>query len=95
QLCGRAGRQGDPGSAQFFLCLEDELLEALGPARHEKLKQIGRAGQRSDWQTFQPLFETAQQRMERKHYKQRVDLMVYEKQRQEILKELGAGPYVD
>lgn len=95
QLCGRAGRQGDPGSAQFYLCLEDELLEALGHAKYEQLKEIGRAGKRTDWQSFQPLFETAQQRMERKHYKQRVDLMVYEKQRQEILKELGADPYVD
>jgi preprotein translocase subunit SecA len=95
QLAGRAGRQGDPGSAQFYLCLEDELLEALGAGKFEQLKEMGKAGKRFDWQSLQPLFETAQQRMERKHYKQRVDLMVYEKQRQEILKELGADPYVD
>jgi preprotein translocase subunit SecA len=95
QLCGRSGRQGDPGSAQFYLCLEDELLEALGHDRFEKLKSSGRENKRSDWQAYQPLFETAQTKMERKHYKQRVDLMVYEKQRQEILKELGADPYVD
>ena len=81
-----------PGSAQFYLCLEDELLEALGAGKFEQLKEMGKAGKRSDWQSLQPLFETAQQRMERKHYKQRVDLMVYEKQRQEILKELGADP---
>ena len=36
QLMGRAGRQGDPGSAQFFLCLEDELLEALGERRRNR-----------------------------------------------------------
>jgi preprotein translocase subunit SecA len=30
QLIGRAGRQGDPGSAQFMLSLEDQLLEGLG-----------------------------------------------------------------
>ena len=26
QLRGRSGRQGDPGSSIFFLCLEDDLL---------------------------------------------------------------------
>ena len=30
QLCGRAGRQGDPGSSQFFLSLEDDLLRIFG-----------------------------------------------------------------
>ncbi len=30
QLRGRSGRQGDPGSAQFFLSLEDDLLRVFG-----------------------------------------------------------------
>ena len=30
QLRGRAGRQGDPGSSQFLVSLEDELLEKYG-----------------------------------------------------------------
>lgn len=30
QLRGRAGRQGDPGLSQFFVCLEDELLIQYG-----------------------------------------------------------------
>ena len=29
-LRGRAGRQGDPGSSRFFLCLEDKLLRIFG-----------------------------------------------------------------
>jgi hypothetical protein len=33
--------------------------------------------------------------MEKRHRRNRVDLMVYEKRRQEILKDLGADPYVD
>jgi preprotein translocase subunit SecA len=95
QLAGRAGRQGDPGSAAFFLSLEDELLEALGPARQERLKLRGRRGGEADWDAHQPLFEKSQRRVERRHYRSRVDLMVHEKQRQEILKDLGADPYVD
>jgi preprotein translocase subunit SecA len=96
QLAGRAGRQGDPGSAQFFLSLEDELLEGLGMARRETLRAYGQgAAGRDNWDGYLPLFKRAQRRVERRHYKNRVDLMVHEKQRQEILKDLGADPYVD
>jgi preprotein translocase subunit SecA len=95
QLIGRAGRQGDPGSAQFFLSLEDELLEAHGAGRFESLKQRGRKGGAGDWSGYQGLFERAQRLVEARHYKSRVDLMVHEKQRQEILKDLAADPYVD
>jgi preprotein translocase subunit SecA len=95
QLEGRSGRQGDPGSAQFFLSLEDELLEGLGPRRQESLKQRGQRGGSGSWDGYRPVFLRAQRRVERRHYKQRVDLMLYERQRQEILKDLGADPYVD
>ncbi len=37
QLRGRGGRQGDPGSSQFFVSLEDELLRIFGG---EKLKSL-------------------------------------------------------
>jgi preprotein translocase subunit SecA len=95
QLAGRSGRQGDPGTSQFFLCLEDELLEGLGPRRQAKMRAIGARDDAQDWQQYQPLFLKAQRRVERRHRKERVDLMIYEKQRQEILKDLGADPYVD
>jgi preprotein translocase subunit SecA len=35
QLRGRAGRQGDPGSSQFFLSFEDELMRRFGGERIE------------------------------------------------------------
>ena len=37
QLRGRAGRQGDPGSSQFFLSLEDDLLRIFGGDRIKSL----------------------------------------------------------
>jgi preprotein translocase subunit SecA len=37
QLRGRAGRQGDPGSSQFFLSLEDDLLRIFGGDRIKAL----------------------------------------------------------
>ena len=33
QLRGRAGRQGDPGSSQFFVALEDDLMRLFGTER--------------------------------------------------------------
>jgi preprotein translocase subunit SecA len=95
QLIGRTGRQGNIGSSQFMLSLEDELLEGLGQSRWNRLKEIGRRGKGGDWNSYLPLFMLAQRRVERRHYISRVDLMVHEKQRQEILKDLGADPYVD
>lgn len=95
QLAGRAGRQGDPGSAQFFLSLEDELLEGLGQDAQDYYHELGQRGGPGNWQRFHPIFPRAQRKLEKRHYRQRVDLMVYEKQRQEVLKDLGADPYVD
>lgn len=37
QLRGRAGRQGDPGSSQFFVSLEDDLMRLFGSDRIAKL----------------------------------------------------------
>jgi preprotein translocase subunit SecA len=95
QLAGRAGRQGDPGSVQFFLSLEDELLDGLGPRRQAALAERGRQGGQLAWEGYRSVFRWAQRRVERRHYRQRVDLMVYEKQRGEVLKDLSANPYVD
>ncbi|EOV9528815.1 accessory Sec system translocase SecA2 [Bacillus cytotoxicus] len=39
QLKGRAGRQGDPGSSQFFLSLEDDLIQRFAHEEVEKLKK--------------------------------------------------------
>jgi preprotein translocase subunit SecA len=95
QLEGRSGRQGDSGSAQFFLSLEDELLEGLGASRQEALRARGRRGGETDWNRFLPLFLRAQARIERRHYRNRVDLLIHERIRQEVLRDLGADPYVD
>jgi preprotein translocase subunit SecA len=95
QLLGRAGRQGDPGSGQFFLSLEDRILEALGIEAWERLKACGRGGAESDWDRFRPLFVKAQKRTERKHLRQRLDMMFYHRNRWEQLGDIGADPFVD
>ena len=37
QLRGRSGRQGDPGSSQFYVSLEDKLMRLFGSERIAKL----------------------------------------------------------
>ena len=39
QLRGRAGRQGDPGSSRFFLCLEDDLMRIFAGDKVKALMQ--------------------------------------------------------
>lgn len=40
QLRGRAGRQGDPGSSQFFVSLEDDLMRKFGSERIKKMMEV-------------------------------------------------------
>ncbi|MEQ8786459.1 MAG: preprotein translocase subunit SecA [Pirellulaceae bacterium] len=42
QLAGRAGRQGDPGSAQFFLSGEDPLIQNHAPLLAARMERLGR-----------------------------------------------------
>jgi len=95
QLLGRAGRQGDPGSGQFFVSLEDKLLEALGQQEQQRLEALGRAGGNRDWNEFRNLFAKAQRLTEQKHYRQRLDMMYYHRQRREQLGDISADPFVD
>ena len=46
QLRGRAGRQGDPGSSQFYVSLEDELMRRFGSERISAL--MDRLGMEED-----------------------------------------------
>ena len=42
QLRGRSGRQGDPGSTQFFISLEDDLMRLFGGERMQSvLERVG------------------------------------------------------
>src|SRR5699024_4441377 len=45
-LRGRSGRQGDPGSSQFFVSLEDELMRRFGSERVSGM--MGKLGMEDD-----------------------------------------------
>ncbi len=92
QLAGRSARQGDPGYCQFFVSLEDEIIEAYGekPAARLRKRYKGRGELTSG--SMRRLVLTAQGKKERQHYRDRKMLMSYEKQRAEMRKNMGLNP---
>ncbi len=92
QLAGRCARQGDPGYCQFFVSLEDEIIEAYGekPAKRLRKRYAGRGELTSG--AMRRLVLAAQARKERQHYRDRKLLMNYEKQRAEMRKNMGLNP---
>ena len=98
QLRGRAGRQGDPGSSQFYLSLEDELMRRFGS------ENIMGMMERLGFDEDQPIesrlisraIESAQKRVEGNNFDQRKVVLQYDdvmnqqreiiyKQRREVL----------
>jgi preprotein translocase subunit SecA len=92
QLSGRCARQGDPGLAQFFICLDDEIIEAFGEKPAARIrKRLGGSGELTSV-GMRRYFVAAQRKKERQHFRDRKLLMHYEKQRAEMRKNMGLNP---
>jgi preprotein translocase subunit SecA len=98
QLRGRAGRQGDPGSSQFYLSLEDELMRRFGA--DNIMAMMDRLGMEEDQPIESKLItraiESAQKRVEGNNFDVRKVVLQYDdvmnqqreiiyKQRREVL----------
>ncbi|KRE97935.1 preprotein translocase subunit SecA [Paenibacillus sp. Soil766] len=98
QLRGRAGRQGDPGSSQFYLSLEDELMKRFGA--ENIMAMMDRLGMEEDQPIESKLIsravESAQKRVEGNNFDVRKVVLQYDdvmnqqreiiyKQRRELL----------
>ena len=70
QLRGRAGRQGDPGSSQFFIAMDDDLMRLFGSDRIQPI--IAKLGVGDDQAIEHSLLssqiENAQKRVESRNY---------------------------
>ena len=98
QLVGRTARQGESGSCQFYLSLEDELLESLGDRRLDPLRR--RAQRAADQngelsRKWLPVFRRMQVSLERQHVRQRRELMQHERRRREACEKTGLDPWLD
>ncbi|QTV05116.1 preprotein translocase subunit SecA [Faecalibacter bovis] len=92
QLRGRAGRQGDPGSSQFYISLEDSLMRLFGSERIAKLMdRMGhKDGEVIEHSMITKSIERAQKKVEENNYGVRKRLLEYDdvmnKQREVIYK---------
>jgi preprotein translocase subunit SecA len=80
QLRGRAGRQGDPGSSQFFVCLEDDLMRKFGSERIAKLMdRLGlKEGEVITHSMVSKSIERAQKKVEENNFGIRKRLLEYD-----------------
>ncbi|HNQ63819.1 MAG TPA: preprotein translocase subunit SecA [Syntrophorhabdaceae bacterium] len=90
QLRGRAGRQGDPGSSRFYVCLEDEIMRLFGSDKVSPM--LAKLGMKEDMPIEHPFItkaiENAQTRVEGHNFEIRKYLLEYDnvmnKQRETI-----------
>jgi preprotein translocase subunit SecA len=80
QLRGRAGRQGDPGSSQFFVSLEDNLMRLFGSERIASLMdRMGlEEGEVIQHSMISKSIERAQKKVEENHFGTRKRLIEYD-----------------
>ena len=79
QLRGRCARQGDPGTSQFFLSLEDRLLRLFGgPKMQEFMKNQFFDDSPIEADLLSKSLDSAQQRLEEITYDSRKNLFEYD-----------------
>ncbi len=80
QLRGRAGRQGDPGSARFFLSLEDQLMRIFGGEKIASLMDFIGADEEMpiEHKMVTRSIENAQKKVEAHHFDMRKHVLQYD-----------------
>jgi len=80
QLRGRSGRQGDPGSSQFFVCLEDNLMRLFGSDRIARMMdRLGiEEGEVIQHSMITKSIERAQKKVEENNFGIRKRLLEYD-----------------
>ncbi|MDR2457611.1 MAG: preprotein translocase subunit SecA [Clostridiales Family XIII bacterium] len=93
QLRGRSGRQGDPGTTQFFISMEDELLRLFGGERMSALvERLGvEEGESFEIGMLSRSIENAQKKVESRNFQARKYVLQYDnvmnKQREAVYKD--------
>jgi len=80
QLRGRAGRQGDPGSSIFYVCLEDDLMRLFGSERISGIMdKLGfEEGEMIEHSMISKSIERAQKKVEENNFGIRKRLLEYD-----------------
>ena len=92
QLIGRTARQGQSGTYQLFLSLEDELFFVAG--EKPKLRFASNHTRELDSKWIN-VFNKAQSKIENLHEKQRLNLLKHEKNRNQLCLQMGLDPCLE
>lgn len=96
QLVGRAARQGDPGSYQFWLSLDDELFRYLTIEKRKRLKQSANPDMTGELSSgWIRTFRRLQRVIENQERKYRKQLLKQEKSREKMCRAMGLDPYLE
>ena len=95
QMIGRGSRQGDPGSYQFYLSLEDEILRlGFGDEKVAKIQRACANRTRIDNRNLFRWFRKAQAILEQRYLTDRLILQKQDTDRQKNHFETGQDPYL-
>ncbi len=80
QLRGRAGRQGDPGSSQFFISIDDDIMRVFGGDALKRAMQMTKIVEDGpiDFAIFSSVMERAQKAVEGNHFAARRTVLDYD-----------------
>ncbi len=96
QLVGRAARQGDPGSYQFWLSLEDELFRYLTIEKRKRMQDGAKPDSNGELsRTWLSTFRKLQRVIENQERKYRKQLLKQEKSREKMCRAMGLDPYLE
>ncbi|MBU2963962.1 prepilin peptidase [Amphritea sp. 2_MG-2023] len=86
QLAGRSARQGDPGAVSEILSFEDQLVKKMaGPLLRKLIQAINTTGIMLPHRLGYRIQLSCQKKLSRSHYKQRMQLIKVDTQRQRTL----------
>ncbi|UUZ48862.1 hypothetical protein LP420_40460 [Massilia sp. B-10] len=91
QLFGRAGRQGDRGSCEAIVSLEDDIFEVCAPGATALLQRLTASGARVPQAAFGALRRLAQWSAERHHAAIRMQHLKQDRQLNRTLAFTGKG----
>ena len=80
QLRGRSGRQGDPGTSEFYLSLDDDLMRLFGGDKLKSMMKVLNIGEYEEIRHRQisKAVENAQKRIESRNFSSRKSLIEYD-----------------
>lgn len=91
QLLGRAGRQGDPGSGQFFVSADDEIVNRFDASLQSALSKLKGKRDGGTNRNFDASIRQIQQKAEKESLKQRESVMREELWLDDVKKAVGSS----